>query len=133
MRISDWSSDVCSSDLPISQGLVATRSQWFAVRTWEVMEDDLAEIASCAFPTLLQKLVPKGLDIRLTIIGDRAFPVAIETAPDADIDWRSCPNDLIYRPCTLPEPVVDNCKKLLKALRSEEHKSELKSLMTIPY
>src|SRR3546814_11955937 len=28
----------------------------------------------------------------------------------------SCPNDLIYRPCTLPEPVVDNCKKLLKAL-----------------
>lgn len=101
---------------PISQGLVATRSQWFAVRTWEVMEDDLAEIASCAFPTLLQKLVPKGLDIRLTIIGDRAFPVAIETAPGADIDWRSCPNDLIYRPCTLPEPVVDNCKKLLKAL-----------------
>src|SRR3546814_17012084 len=80
------------------------------------MEDDLAEIASCAFPTLLQKLVPKGLDIRLTIIGDRAFPVATETAPDADIDWRSCPNDLIYRPCTLPEPVVDNCKKLLKAL-----------------
>src|SRR3546814_17005706 len=34
----------------------------------------------------------------------------------SDLDWRSCPNDLIYRPCTLPEPVVDNCKKLLKAL-----------------
>jgi glutathione synthase/RimK-type ligase-like ATP-grasp enzyme len=101
---------------PISQGLVATRSQWFAVRTWEVMPDNLAEVASCGFPTLLQKLVPKGLDIRLTIIGDRAFPVAIETLPDADIDWRSCPNDLVYRPCTLPEMVIDNCKKLLASL-----------------
>lgn len=101
---------------PISQGLVATQSQWFAVRTWEVMQNDLAEMPSCRFPTLLQKLVPKGLDIRLTIIGDRAFPVAIETPPGADIDWRSCPNDLIYRPYTLPETVIDNCKKLLAAL-----------------
>lgn len=101
---------------PISQGLVATGSQWFAVRTWEVMQEDLADTASCGFPTLLQKLVPKGLDIRLTIIGDRAFPVSIETAPDADIDWRSCPNDLIYRPCSLPETVIDNCRKLLESL-----------------
>lgn len=101
---------------PISQGLVATRSQWSSVHTWEVMADDLAEIAACGFPTLLQELVPKGVDIRLTLIGDRAFPVAIETEPGADIDWRSSRNQLVYRPCSLPEIVIDNCKKFLAAL-----------------
>src|SRR3546814_5848340 len=90
MRISDWSSDVCSSDLPQGSGLVG----------------------ACDFRHLLSCLSPNG-----------GFENPIE--------------NLAHRSTRVGKPLVDHkhaaCPPDVNSRRSEEHTSELQSLMSISY
>src|SRR3546814_2146292 len=97
MRISDWSSDVCSSDLPITARLAA-----------EIIGVFASEAMEAILPTL-------ALRVRAVELHDRekGGGGAVDTAP-AD---------------------AENVCEFAHALdrRSEEHTSELQSLMRISY
>src|SRR3546814_4045418 len=91
MRISDWSSDVCSSDLASHAGAVASPTQR---RT--------------------AALLRRGHEWRLRII-PRSFQSRFSRAPTPRPGWQ------------------ESCSDLRHERRSEEHTSELQSLMRISY
>src|SRR3546814_3411814 len=105
MRISDWSSDVCSSDLPADQQAVLTEKAKEIMTGW-------------AFPFArhVRNLVDGiGRDCREVSLAENARLAAGANAigvPEAEI-----------------EALLDSDDEL----RSEEHTSELQSLMRISY
>lgn len=102
---------------PISQGLVSTVDRWFAVHTREVSLSDLTQArCSTVLPTLLQYLVPKGVDIRLTVIGDDVYPVEVHTPGNGPIDWRAASESVTYKVCSVPAQVERACRRLMNAL-----------------
>src|SRR3546814_7033926 len=105
MRISDWSSDVCSSDL-------AVRRQ-HGDRIVEPRDRDLLELVVA----LVAHLVGQRVDA--AVFGDvEVMMAATEIAPD-DVRILVEPGYAIAPGCV--------------AVRSEEHTSELQSLMRISY
>src|SRR3546814_2768175 len=103
MRISDWSSDVCSSDLPAFVG--RELEQGFVDRG----EGDVG---------VFRRLAVRGLDLdaRLDGFADR---ICLLVGFYLDAEPMAFPADLDAR-----DP---------HAVRSEEHTSELQSLMRISY
>src|SRR3546814_2727441 len=141
MRISDWSSDVCSSDLVMSEGVDQLRD--LVMRTGEFRQvEAIALTAGKPEPWIKrgftdwkesQSLVfPGGFEMLLAPCG---FVAATVHAP-------------IGAPSGVPVPlgfasfdprIVDRAMAMLAGqaprfgLRSEEHTSELQSLMRISY
>lgn len=106
---------VCKS---ISHGLVRAQGEAFAVHTHEVSSAELSQAGTLGgVPLLLQRCVPKGVDIRVTIIGDVAYPIEITTPPGAPIDWRATREGLSYRICDLPVDVEKACRSFMCGLR----------------
>ncbi|MGM9732485.1 MAG: MvdC/MvdD family ATP grasp protein [Prevotella sp.] len=77
---------------------------------------DDEEIASC--PSYLQRQIEKVYDIRLTIVGQKAFAVAIDSQINAEtrIDWRKGENLLPHRKIELPHSLIRKCQKMLSVL-----------------
>lgn len=68
-------------------------------------------------PYLFQALVEKTLDVRVTVIGDKIFAVAIESQgePDASLDWRRGAHlGLRHSPFNLPESLAQQCLALCR-------------------
>jgi hypothetical protein len=64
--------------------------------TRRLTSHDVAELGCVSVTaTTLQRFVPKAFEVRLTVIGERWFPVAIHAATEsAYTDWRSDPSAL---------------------------------------
>src|SRR3546814_10195400 len=103
MRISDWSSDVCSSDL------VRRQTDQFLLRP----EREVADVASRQSPDRIETREgePFGVDVQLHLVPAR------DDRGDDVADNRRTVDERRHR--------VDE--------RSEEHTSELQSLMRISY
>jgi len=70
-------------------------------------------------PTLLQKLIPKALDIRVTVIGNKIFAVEIHSQIDSQTkyDWRRGDVSKIkHKLHLLPSNIEDLCHKLVREL-----------------
>src|SRR3546814_3583136 len=111
MRISDWSSDVCSSDLHAHRG----RSD-DAVDGQLVPFQPLADQFGAARPALVDRAVEIALDGHVPT----RFGVAQDGQTLQNLSPRRCAIPRFCRPCA-------------GNLRSEEHTSELQSLMRISY
>ncbi len=69
-----------------------------------------------SIPFILQEaLVPK-IDIRVTVVGETLFSVAIKSSEPIDGDWRLRKNDLDYEIIELPTQVKRKCNDLMKLL-----------------
>src|SRR3546814_8525995 len=102
MRISDWSSDVCSSDL---YGAGFTDAQW----------------------TQMQTLYPDG-------VCDFSKPGVSQQKTIPWLSYQDRNGNVIYGGTPLPAASVnDGIGWTSPAFRSEEHTSELQSLMRISY
>src|SRR3546814_1073043 len=120
MRISDWSSDVCSSDLRL-QGLAQAADVHVdrAFLDVDVAAPDVVEQLGARVDALgvgheeVQQAVLGGADLHRLVVGEHAVGGAVD-AQRADGDAAVL--------------VV-----LARAPRSEEHTSELQSLMRISY
>jgi glutathione synthase/RimK-type ligase-like ATP-grasp enzyme len=70
-------------------------------------------------PTFLQAFVPKRVDVRVTVIGDEVFPVAIDSmgTPEAVVDFRRADMmDLPHEPIALPGGLQAACLELVRRL-----------------
>src|SRR3546814_7416799 len=115
MRISDWSSDVCSSDL---------------------IDFETKLFAKPSAPELLKKeLAKKGYDVRPIAFGTNTDPFQ-----PIEAKWkvaRACME--VLAECSHPFTIttksdrVTSVLDILAPMRSEEHTSELQSLMRISY
>lgn len=66
---------------------------------------------------LFQEWVPKKYDVRLTVVGNRFFAVAIHASSDeAYADWRSDYDALSYEPVGIPDGIRYSITELLKRL-----------------
>src|SRR3546814_1911814 len=116
MRISDWSSDVCSSDL-------SRRSQRHADAVEQEGEGDVLHHLAIAVAADL----PRLHDIRKPVVQDDDVG-----GIDGDVGARAHGDgDLrLHQRRSIVDAVADHGGA---ALRSEEHTSELQSLMRISY
>ena len=90
------------------------------IYTHLLTRDDEAHLESVRHgPTFLQEFVRKQRDVRVTVIGDELFAVAIDPAGDreAAIDFRRVEAfDLPHEPLTLPSSVHSACLALVRQL-----------------
>lgn len=93
----------------LSSGVIAEQDELRIIYTTRLADGDLDEsndqsINLC--PILLQRWVPKAFDVRLTVVGQRCFAVAVHTeSPEARVDWRSRYDELSYQICSAPDEV----------------------------
>jgi ATP-grasp ribosomal peptide maturase len=67
---------------------------------------------------LFQELVPKKYDLRLTVVGDKFFAVAIHAKSDeAYLDWRSDYSALDYEPIDTPDDIRHRVMALLERFK----------------
>src|SRR3546814_1384311 len=117
MRTSDWSSDVCSSDL--ARGRRSSgHSSCNACRT--------GKTAGTKHPHAEEEV---GSDVELGGKGG-CNPV---TAQSGVVSWPSPTRMVLYGPILRPGGKGRNLRAMWAAGRSEEHTSELQSLMRISY
>lgn len=57
-------------------------------------------------PVIFQEYIPVSADLRITIVGDRIFPAAIDCrGTDYEVDFRMSLGQARTEPCTLPAPI----------------------------
>src|SRR3546814_9496549 len=115
MRISDWSSDVCSSDLQTSE-------------SWRIATRLLDVLGSHRVTAYSTRLFGRPVEM-LPANGPTNLEAArhfVDLANELDQELRSAEASYV-----LPAEQVQH--ELQQAIRSEEHTSELQSLMRISY
>ncbi len=69
-------------------------------------------------PGIFQEYVDKELELRITVVGGKIFPVAIHSQDDAQakVDWRAHPNPsaLKHEPYPLPEGITERLFQLVR-------------------
>src|SRR3546814_8169483 len=122
MRISDWSSDVCSSDLGGYAQKARLSGDWLVKLPENISTKDAMAIGTAGYTAMLSVLAlehggitPERGDILVTGANGGVGSIAIALL-----------SDLGYR-------VVASTGRLDQAERSEEHTSELQSLMRNSY
>src|SRR3546814_2312299 len=119
MRISDWSSDVCSSDLETLSHIAAC-----------VLEAGFRGNVTCGHCCSLALADDEGA--RATIALLREAKITVVTLPLANMHLQDRNADVTPRWRGVP-PVKELLAAGVSVSRSEEHTSELQSLMRISY
>jgi ATP-grasp ribosomal peptide maturase len=99
----------------LSTGVVTEQNEMRIIYTSRLTAGDLddSSIALCCH--LFQKWVPKAFDVRLTVVGDRCFAVAVHAGSfAAEIDWRSRYDDLRYEVYETPGEVRHGVRAYLR-------------------
>jgi len=106
---------------PTRSGYIKHKGKEFSIFTSRVLEEHLADLDRARLsPSIYQELVPKRFDIRVTIVGRRIFPAAIDSQSDpaAMVDWRQTDNArLPHHRITLPQEIVDKLFHMMDSLR----------------
>ncbi|SFR14225.1 ATP-grasp domain-containing protein [Desulfoscipio geothermicus DSM 3669] len=103
---------------PVRSGLVRGDVKDYVIYTSKVSVEHLEKLDGLKFaPSIFQACIPKKYDIRVTVIGEKVFPVEIhsQSNPEAVIDWRK-PQDvkLEHRVHDLPVEIKTKCLQLVK-------------------
>lgn len=99
----------------LSTGIVAEQDEVRIIYTSRLTADELDDetIGLCCH--LFQEWIPKVFDVRLTVVGDRCFAVAVHAvSPEAEVDWRSRYDELRYEVCQTPGAVQRGVQAYLR-------------------
>ncbi|MGW6919082.1 ATP-grasp ribosomal peptide maturase [Kitasatospora sp. NPDC054939] len=98
---------------PVTAGAITLdgRSMMLPTRRFEASElDESIELTA----HMLQEWVPKRFEVRLTVVGDEMFPVAIHARSAASlVDWRSDYDALEYESVEIPDVVADSVRRFM--------------------
>ncbi len=99
----------------LGPGSITEDGQVKIAYTHRLEEDDLRDLSGvAATATTVQEWVPKACEVRLTVIGDAWFPIAIHAGTEASrTDWRSEPGALTYEFIPIPEPVINGVRRYM--------------------
>ncbi len=87
-------------------GVVTEQGEVRIIYTSRLTADDLDDRAIGMCCHLFQEWVPKEFDVRLTVVGDQFFAVAIHAGgSEAKVDWRCRYDELRYEVCETPDAV----------------------------
>jgi ATP-grasp ribosomal peptide maturase len=105
----------------LSGGLIVSESgDVVSIYTSRVTRDDLLKESQRVRHTacLFQELVPKQLELRITVVGNHVFPAEIsyQHAKRAAVDFRTAYQDLRYGIHQLPEAIRQKCLALVQKL-----------------
>ena len=90
----------------LSPGVVTEQNEVRVIYTSRLTAEDLDDDAIGLCCHLFQEWIPKAFDVRLTVVGDRCFAVAVHAgSPEAHVDWRARYDGLRYQVCETPEEV----------------------------
>lgn len=87
----------------------------FTSRIDALMEEDRESLQYA--PVIFQRLIPKQFDIRVTVVGERVFPVAIHSQEyeESTLDWRRGANPKIkHEVINLPDDIQSACTELVR-------------------
>ncbi len=109
---------------PLYMGFVNYPGNPRNIYTSQVLEEDMKAIEDVrCTPSIFQEKIEKDFDVRVTVIGDKIFPVKIFTTkalPKHMPDWRCIPyQNLRYSIYTLPADVKEKCIELVNKLNLE--------------
>jgi glutathione synthase/RimK-type ligase-like ATP-grasp enzyme len=103
---------------PLRRGRLRYEDGLKLIYTNRVTKDKIEQKSLVKYsPTFFQEYVPKELEIRITVVGDKVFPIAIHSQKNVLTvdDWRrDQKGDLKYSHHELPPNVEDKCRRLLK-------------------
>src|SRR3546814_2027468 len=126
MRISDWSSDVCSSDLPVASGRVSVKKAW----AWLITLCLVGLVVLLQLPLLAQAIALGSL----ALVAAYPFMKRITWWPQAWLGLVFTWGALVGWPAATGRFDWPALALYAGAFwRSEEHTSELQSLMRISY
>jgi hypothetical protein len=95
---------------------LASEQHWRETRILQPGELPLLEQVRLA-PVIFQRYVPATADVRVTVVGDRMFPVAVTTPPGGyGVDYRIDMDAACFRPTTLSAGVEKRLRALMSAL-----------------
>lgn len=103
---------------PMKQALIEQENAESAIFTSRIellTDNDSDSVSAC--PVIFQQHIPKALDIRVTVVGDRVFAVAIDSqsTEETKIDWRRGSNPHLRHEITaLPTQVADYCIEMVR-------------------
>lgn len=104
---------------PLTQGPLGA-AEGKGLFTNRVKPDDLYNLEAIRpCPCTFQELVPKRVELRVTAIGNRLFPVEIHSQDDeqSQVDWRRGDTlNLKHAPHVLPREIEQKCLDLLQRL-----------------
>ncbi len=102
---------------PLAEPIVHEGGGYTAIYTRKVTKTELADLTGIqATAHLFQQFVPKRYEVRVTVIGERLFPVAIHAGSESGrLDWRTDYNSLSYEMVHCPAQVTDGVLRYLKA------------------
>lgn len=86
-------------------------------QTTVVGEAELEDLEAIrTVPCLFQELVPKRVELRVTVIGDQVFAAEIDSQADDRtlVDWRAAFDGIAYRATELPPQVRDRCLAMVR-------------------
>ena len=67
-------------------------------------------------PCFFQELITKKYELRINVIGDYVWTVAIHSPDDAPLDYRANPNLCTFEPIILPDGIKEKCLRLTRHL-----------------
>jgi glutathione synthase/RimK-type ligase-like ATP-grasp enzyme len=93
-----------------------THAVWRETRL--VRDEELTLLDQVRFsPVIFQEFIPASADLRVTIVGDRIFPAAIDSrGTDYEVDFRMSLGQARTEPCELPREVEDRLFALMSRL-----------------
>ena len=103
---------------PLRQALVKDGNDEkviFTSRLDTLTNEDHASISVC--PVIFQRQIPKAIDIRVTVVGNEVFAVAIHSqeTEETKIDWRRGSNpQLRHEVIHLPNDVAEKCIQIVQ-------------------
>lgn len=90
----------------LSTGVLTEADEVRIIYTSRLTADELDDGAIALCCHLFQEWVPKAFDVRLTVVGERFFAVAVHAeSPEAEVDWCARYDELRYEVCETPGEV----------------------------
>ncbi|MGN1152899.1 MAG: hypothetical protein ACI4S3_02640 [Candidatus Gastranaerophilaceae bacterium] len=100
---------------PIKSGLVSQNEKYMSLVYADEINSENIRANKSVFPAYLQEKIEKKYDLRITVVGEQVFTVAISKKDDNIIDWRKEDKDnLVYEKFDIPKNIENMCIALLK-------------------
>src|SRR3546814_10372301 len=139
MRISDWSSDVCSSDLHSIDGfpfVVSHAGRYVdGFQTREAAEEYVNTYSYKTAPAVIMEHIEVSFGVPEEWESPAAGIASVLRAVPDDFEQNGIPKTAIYHGLDFigEVKITDAEEPQQRPIRSEEHTTELQSLMRIPY